>query len=304
MYFGQRFRERIFISVWHHIGMNPAVVRTLATATLIALLIVWLPKAHAQAGPPYQVDDPDPVPYRHFEAYIFSLSDSARTVGTSWQGPGSYEMNYGAAPHLQLHFVLPFVNNYAPDGTITHGFGDTELGAKIKLVDETKVFPETGIFPFVELPSGDASKGLGVGKTWYRVPLWLKKGFNGDKWTIYAGGGETIVPQDGYRNFPFAGALFQHKFTDKLVLGLELFGHGYEGDPGTAPDRSLLVDFGGYYAFTEHFQFLFAGGHSIVWTPETYTYFAAYWTWGKGPEDKDKDAKPDTSQKLFRGLMH
>jgi hypothetical protein len=264
--------------------------------------------AHAQAGPPYQVDDPDPVPYRHFEAYIFSLSDSARTVGTSWQGPGSYEMNYGAAPRLQLHFVLPFVYYYAPNQPATYGFGDTELGAKIKLFDETKFFPETGIFPFVELPSGDASKGLGVGKTWYRVPLWLKKGFNGDKWSVYAGGGETIVPQTGYRNFPFAGALFQHKCTDKLVLGLEFYGHGYEGVPGTAPDRALIADFGGYYAFSEHFQFLFAGGHSIVWSPETYTYLAAYWTWGKGPQnndkDDDKDTKPDTSQKLFRTFMH
>ncbi len=172
---------------------------------------------------------------------------------------------------------------------------------RLSFFDETKFLPETGVFPFVELPSGDASKGVGVGTTWYRVPFWLKKGFNDGKWSVYGGGGETIVPQDGYRNFPFGGVLLQHKFTDKLVLGLELFGHGNEGDPGTAPDRSLLADFGGYYAFTEHFQFLFAGGHSIVWSPETYTYFAAYWTWGKGPNDKD--AKSDTAQKIFRSTM-
>lgn len=283
--------------------MDRRTTRIVAVTALLAVFVAIARPARAQAGPPYQVDDPDPVPYRHFEAYIFSLSDSARGVGTAWLGPGSYEMNYGAAPRLQLHFVLPFVNVFAPDGTVTHGFGDTELGAKLKLSNETKVLPETGIFPFVELPSGDASKGLGVGTTWYRIPLWVKKGFSEDKWSIYAGGGETIVPQDGYRNFPFAGALVQHKFTDKLVLGLELFGHGYEGDPGTAPDRSLLADFGGYYAFSDHFQFLFAGGHSIVWTPETYTYLAAYWTWGKGPNDPDKDTKPDSGQKLFRSLM-
>jgi hypothetical protein len=275
-----------------------------ALFALSILLSLAAGNALAQAGPPYQVDDPDPVPYHHFEAYIFSLSDSARTVGTAWQGPPSYEMNYGAAPRLQLHFVIPFVYYYAPGGVITHGIGDTELGAKLKFFDESKFLPETGIFPFVELPSGDASKGLGIGKTWYRLPLWLKKGFADDKWSLYAGGGETIVPQDGYRDFPFAGTLLQHKFTDKLVLGLELYGHGYEGDPGTAPDRAVLADFGGYYAFTEHFQLLFAGGHSIVWSPETYTYLAAYWTWGNGPEDKKQDAKPDTAQKLFRSTMH
>lgn len=275
--------------------MSRRTASALFTAAIL-LLSISASKAHAQAGPPYLVDDPDPVPYRHFEAYIFSLSDSARTVGTAWQGPPSYEMNYGAAPRLQLHFVIPFVYNYAPGGTITRGIGDTELGAKLKLIDESKLFPETGIFPFVELPSGDASKGLGVGKIWYRIPLWLKKGFANDKWSIYAGGGETIVPQDGYRDFPFAGTLLQHKFTDKLVLGLEFYGHGHEGDPGTAPERSVLADFGGYYAFSDHFQFLFAGGHSVVWSPETYTYLAAYWTWGKGPEDN----KPNTSQKLLR----
>jgi hypothetical protein len=303
MYFGFRSVNRLSSVYGTIVAMRPAARPFVAIAGSILPFALFPAFAHAQAGPPYQVDDPDPVPYRHFEAYIFSLSDSARTVGTAWQGPPSYEMNYGAAPRLQLHFVTPFVNSFAPDGTVTHGFGDTELGAKIKLSDETKFFPETGIFPFFELPSGDASKGLGVGKTWYRIPLWLKKSFADDKWSIYAGGGETIVPQDGYRDFPFAGALFQHKFTDKLVLGLEFFGHGYEGDPGTAPDRSLLADFGGYYAFNEHFQFLFAGGHSIVWTPETYTYLAAYWTWGKGPED-NKDNKPNTSQKLFRSTLH
>jgi len=282
--------------------MNSRMGRALVHIAIL-LLCASVGRARAQAGPPYQVDDPDPVPYRHFEAYIFSLSDSAKGVGTAWAGPGSYEMNYGAAPRLQLHFVLPFVYSYAPDGTTHYGFGDTELGAKVKLFDETRFFPETGVFPFVELPSGDASKGIGVGTTWYRVPVWLKKGFANDKWTVYTGGGETFVPQDGYRNFPFAGALFQHKFTDKLVLGLEFYGHGNAGDPGVAPDRSLLADFGGYYAFSDHFQFLFAGGHSIVWEPETYTYLAAYWTWGKGPQDNKKDTSPDTGQKFFRSTM-
>lgn len=265
----------------------------------VPLLLMTAARASAQAGPPYQTDDPDPVPYHHFEAYIFSLSDSARGVGTTWQGPASFEMNYGAAPRLQLHFVLPYTMVFAPDGTTTYGIGDTELGAKLKLLDEKKYFPETGIFPFVELPTGNADKGLGVGKTWYRVPLWLKKGFAQDKWDVYAGGGETVVPQDGYRNFPFAGMLVQRKFSEKLVLGVELFGHGNEGDPGVAPDRATMADLGGYYAFTDHFQLLFAAGHSVFWSPETYTYLAAYWTWGKGGDAAEGKA----GQKLLRLML-
>ncbi|SEF49166.1 Putative MetA-pathway of phenol degradation [Bryocella elongata] len=260
-------------------------------------------QAHAQAGPPYQTDDPDPVDYHHFEMYAFSLSDSSQHAGTTLLAP-SYEMNFGIAPRTQFHFVLPFVNAFNPDGTVTHGVGDIELGVKLKLLPESKLIPETGIFPFVELPTGDASRGLGVGKTWYRVPVWFKKGFQDDKWTEYLGGGEAIVPQTGYYNYPFAGFLSQHKFTEKLVLGVELFGHGAEGRPDVAGDRAILADFGGYYAFGDHFQLLFAGGHSVVWAPETYTYLAAYWTWPKAKED-DKSGKEEASgENLFRAFTH
>jgi hypothetical protein len=117
----------------------------------------------AQAGPPYLTDDPDPVPPKHFEAYIFELSDGTK-AGTSFAGP-SYEMNYGAAPNLQLHLVIPLVNSLPPNSPVTHGIGDIEFGAKYKFVDEKKFVPEIGVFPFIEFPTGNPDKGLGVGKT-------------------------------------------------------------------------------------------------------------------------------------------
>jgi len=261
--------------------------------TGILLSLLAAPAMHAQAGPPYQTDDPDPVPYRHFEMYAFSLSDTTQNAGTSWAAP-SYEVNYGAAKNLQLHLVIPVVNNFAPGSSATHGIGDIEFGAKYKLFDETAHRPEIGVFPFVEFPSGDASRGLGVGKTWYRVPVWIKKGF-GEKWSGYLGGGETFVPAEGFQNFPFAGLLAQRKFGEKLVLGLELYGHGAQTPMPGGIDRATLADFGGYYSFTSHFQLLFAAGHSIFWAPETYTYLAAYWTWGK---DDDK-----ATPKLFRSAI-
>ena len=256
---------------------------------------------HAQAGPPYLTDDPDPVELHHFEMYAFSLSDSSQHAGTSWQAP-SYEMNFGIAPRIQFHFVLPIGSFYAPDGTRSFAVGDTELGLKAKLLSESKYIPETGLFPFLELPTGSVSKGLGVGKTWYRVPVWFKKGFEDDKWTEYLGGGEAIVPQTGYDNYPFAGFLSQHKFTEKLVLGVELFGHGAEGDRTVAGDRAILMNGGGYYAFGDHFQLLFAGGHSVVWAPETYTYLAAYWTWPKSKDDDKDKSEEGHAESLFHAM--
>ena len=142
-------------------------------AAAVLILFGFATRCFSQAGPPYQTDDPDPVPLHHFEAYVFELSDGT-PAGTGLVGP-SFEINWGAAPNLQLHLVIPFVTALRPGETAQHGIGDVEIGAKYRFVKETSRMPEIGVFPFVELPAGDASRGLGVGTTWYRFPVWIKK---------------------------------------------------------------------------------------------------------------------------------
>ena len=279
-------------------------------AIALSLGLLFAPTAHA--GPPYQTDDPDPVDYHHFEMYAFELSDSTgkNAGGTIVELP-AYEVNYGAAPGLQLHLVVPPTVAFLPGGaTSNYGLGDTELGAKLRFVKETKHVPELGIFPFFELPSGNAAKGLGVGKTWYRMPLWFQKSWGPEdtQWTTYGGGGETIVPQDGYKNFPFAGWLVQKQLNKKISLGAELYGHGAEGPAALSTRASTLLDLGGNYEFHDGFDLLFAAGRSIYGQPETYTYLSLYWTWG--PKDAGKDsgdknkAATDTGSKMFSALTH
>ena len=248
---------------------------SLAVAGLVCLLLVARPCA-GQAGPPYQTDDPDPVELHHFEAYVFELSDHT-SAGTALSGP-SFEMNWGAAPNLQLHIVVPLATNFAPGEPAQHGIGDIELGAKYRLLKETTHRPEVGVFPFVELPAGDPARGLGVGEAWYRVPVWIKKSL-GD-WNVFGGGGEVLVGASGYKNYPFASGLLQRKLSEKLTLGVEVVGHGAESPDPAGVGRSVMTDIGGFYSFTEGFQLLLAAGHSVAWNPETYTYAALYWTWG------------------------
>ncbi|MEO6817745.1 MAG: transporter [Edaphobacter sp.] len=234
------------------------------------------------AGPPFQTDDPDPVAYRHFEMYAFELSDST-SGGTALEVP-AYEVNYGVVPNLQLHLVVPLVANIPTDGSgATFGIGDTEVGAKYRFLKETKHRPEVGIFPFLELPSGNAAKGLGVGTTWYRLPLWIQKSWG--PWTSYGGGGEAVVPQTGYKNYPFAGWLVQRQVSKKLMLGVEVFGHGALGEAAGSTKYATLADFGGTYEFKPGFDLLFAGGRTVAGQPETYSYLSLYWTWGKDAKD-------------------
>lgn len=244
----------------------------------------------ALAGPPFQTDDPEPVDYHHFEMYAFELSDST-SGGTSLSTP-AYEVNWGAAPGLQLHLVLPLIANIPSDGSpVNYGIGDTELGAKYRFLKETKHRPEVGIFPFVELPSGDADKGLGIGSTWYRLPLWIQKSWG--PWMSYGGGGVAVVPQTGYENYPFAGWLVQRQLNKKLMLGMELFGHGAMGEAAGSTRYSTLADLGGTYEFRDGFDLLFAGGRSVAGQAETYTYVALYWTWGlKGKSGGGSGAMP------------
>jgi hypothetical protein len=241
------------------------------------------------AGPPFQTDDPQPVEFRHYEFYLFGGVDGT-PAEIDPTGPAT-EFNWGALPRLQIHLVVTMgavipSNNpiYFPGavGPSAYGLGDTELGAKYEWVKETRHRPMIGTFTMIELPTGSYAKGLGVGRVWYKLPIWIQKDWG--HWTTYGGGGYEIVPQFQYRNFAYEGWLLQRDFGKKWTLGAEVFHHGVEGYAAPQTEASTLVDAGGYYYFRNPgFQLLFAYGHSVAGQTENYAYLGLYWTWGSPP---------------------
>lgn len=262
--------------------LNPCVF------ALLVFIIVLLTGSKLWAqGPPYQTDDPVPVELHHYEFYIFGAA-AGTPVEIDSVGPAS-EFNWGAIPRVQLHAILPLgvaapLNNpvYAPSGTGPTKFGltDMEFGTKVALIKEGKYVPQIGTFPMFEMPTGNPDKGLGVGKVWYKLPIWLQK--NIGTWTFDGGGGYAVVPQTGYRNFPYTGWLIKKTLNERLELGAEVFAHGREGSAAPQIEASTMIDVGGYYHFKRHpgQQFLFAYGHSVAGQTETYAYIGLYWTWG------------------------
>jgi hypothetical protein len=234
----------------------------------------------AWAGPPFQTDDPEPIDYKNYEFYTFAtVSTLPGEVDT--EGP-AIEFNWGALPNVHLHMIIPAASYFPENGARAFGIGDIELGIKYRFVQETKTRPQIGTFVMFEIPSGDAARGLGVGKTWYKLPLWAQKSWG--PWTTYGGGGETVVPARGYRNYPFAGGLLQRDLGKKFTLAGEVFYHGQIlSAPGQGYREATLLDLGGYYKFhgDESYQLLFCYGHSIAGEPEHYAYLGLYWTWGK-----------------------
>jgi hypothetical protein len=227
----------------------------LGLAGAITALLAFVAPRAALAGPPFITDDPEPVDPGHWEVYAFS--DGA-LEGASATGVGpSIEVNYGAAPGLQLHFIGSMAYD-APGGQPRqYGLGDTELGAKYRFINPGKDdwYPQVGIFPLVELPTGDARRGLGGGYVAAFIPVWLQKDF-GD-WTTYGGGGYWINPGPGNRNYWFAGWLLQRQVTKQLALGAEVF---HQTASMVGRRDSTGFNFGGQYDFTDHDHLLFSAG--------------------------------------------
>jgi hypothetical protein len=264
--------------------------------SLFLILMLAVPKLWAQAGPPFQTDDPTPVDLGHYEFYVFGTVDGT-PAEIDPTGP-AFEFNWGAVPNIQLHAILPFgaalpSNNpvYAPGGTGSSAFGltDMELGVKYGFIKQTGRRPQIGSFTMFEMPTGNSNKGLGVGHVWYKLPIWVEKEFG--PWSLCGGMGYAVVPQAGYDNYLYGGYLVKREINKKLEMSAEIFSHAREGFAAAQTQSSTMIDAGGYYHFkSQGLQLLFAYGHSIAGQTENYGYLGLYKTWGNDRDGKDRDS--------------
>ncbi len=236
---------------------------------VLLFLLIFVPVFTIKllAGPPFRTDDPIPVPFHHGELYLFStgIFDNSGADGV---GP-AVEFNYGVISQTQFHIVVPLAFSAPKNETSNLGYGDTEVGAKYRFVTQTDVIPDIGIFPLVEIPTGNASKNLGNGKAQFYLPLWLQKDVG--QWTIYGGGGYWINPGSGNKNWEFSGILIQYNFTDSFFLGTELF----HQSKSTIDSQSYTgLHFGGGVPLIKNYQILFSMdlGNGIT----SYKHFAYY----------------------------
>jgi hypothetical protein len=241
--------------------------------------------APAFAGPPFRTDDPQPVDFRHWEAYFFSTLDKTRD-GRATQFP-ALEFNWGAVPNVQLHLIVPVASSRPPGGPTWFGAGDVEFGVKYRFIQEEGKRPQIGIFPQLELPTGNVGRGLGNGRLWAHLPLWAQK--NWGPWTSYGGGGWVVNRAPGMRSHALGGWLLQRDLGKRLTLGGELYS---EGASSIGARCSTLLDFGGYYNLSSHFSLLFSAGRDISGGPHTVAYLGLYWTWGGGADKSPKRFPP------------
>jgi hypothetical protein len=227
----------------------------------IRKLLVFLPAclismaSVSLAGPPFKTDDPQPVAFRHWEFYVASMQQFGGTE--SGATLPHFEVNYGIIPNLQLHLVAPLGYVHAGEGT-HYGYADTEVGVKYRFVEESETLPQAGVFPMVEIPTGNEENQLGSGKIQAYVPAWIQKSWG--SFTTYLGGGFWYNPGEGRKNWGFAGWEAQVDFSEVLTLGGELFAQTADSKDGRS---SSGFNIGGYVNLSETSHVLFSCGHSL-----------------------------------------
>jgi hypothetical protein len=245
------------------------------SSSIAGWVAVWLlvGSLTVPAGPPFLTDDPVPVDYRQWE---FNIASQNTQTSDGWSGTApSFEFNYGVVTNVQLHLLMPLAYDAPSGGGAHYGYGDTEVGAKIRFLQETEHLPQAAIFPAMEIPTGNAADGLGSGHVQVFLPLWLQKGF-GD-WTVYGGGGYGINPGAGNENWGFAGVVAQRQVTENFALGAEIYNRTTMTTGGrndTAFNVGTIID------FTEHQHLLFSAGRSLDGPTDFQAYIAYQFTFG------------------------
>lgn len=211
----------------------------------------------AFAGPPFVTDDPEPVDYQHWEVN-YAVSKTWRNNGASANLP-SVDINYGYSPDVQLHVQPRY--SYEKEGTRNiYGIDNTEVGVKYRFLNKESGDSRLmlGIYPSIQLPTGDNRLGSERGKLQGFLPVWAQ--YEKNDWTVYGGIGYRVNQSLNSKNSWFFGGAVLYQLTPALQVGGELYRETSTtlGDPGTDG-----FNLGGIYNLGGDYHLLFSAGRAL-----------------------------------------
>ena len=223
----------------------------------LALLPVFAllpPSGHC--GAPFQTDDPAVVALGHVELLAFYQSTLTATARRGML-PG-FESHFGIHEGTELDIVTPLAFDTPSGSGTAHGYGDTTLGVKYRLVRESETSPLVSLVPKVTIPTGNSSRGLGNGGS--QVLLAAAAQWHSGGFQTYGDAGYWINNGAGNRNYWFLGWQVQYAFSATWLLGAEVF-HTTSQFQGQPPSTGFNV--GGFCVFDPHNQLLFSAGRGL-----------------------------------------
>ena len=179
-------------------------------------------RSTAWAGPPFQTDDPEPVDFRHYEFCQFGQLSST-PIETDPTGP-ALEFNWGcsaersAACDLRMGRGDPLEQRCLCASR--HWSERVRPGRipswaqRFASSSRRSIRPEIGSFTMLELPTGSHAKGLGVGRVWYRLPVWVQKDYGrlDDLWRR----GLHADPPDAIKQLSIRGMAAAEEYREEV----------------------------------------------------------------------------------------
>lgn len=218
--------------------------RGVGALAALALAAAW----PALAGPPYATDDPEPTDPGRWEVYAFG---EATRLRSATEGEAGLDINYGAAPDLQLTLVLPVAFE---DESSTHaGAADIEVGAKWRFLRQERGAADVAFFPTITLPTGD--RRFGERRATLFLPIWAQRDFGA--WSVFGGGGYRVRPG---RNVWETGLAVTRAVGERLSLGGEVF-HETPAERGGRAYTGLNA--GVAYRVSDRWSLLASGGPGV-----------------------------------------
>ncbi len=237
---------------------------------VLVLNLMIMATGQVFGGPPFLTDDPEPVPYHHWEYYISSIDTY---YPEEWTGTSPHiELNYGIIRGTQIHLLLPLNYDYRVNHQVRFGYGDTEVGFKCRFLKETDRRPEVGTFPIVQIPTVNNPE-FTDDKVKVFIPVWIQKSWN--KLTSYGGAGYTFNPGKGNKNPFFAGWELQYDFTPLLTMGGELY---FQSADAVGGQSATAFNLGGSVNLSDQFHIIFSVGHSLIHEKFFTSYLGLLWT--------------------------
>jgi hypothetical protein len=227
--------------------MNRQVIRAVA-----ALLLA---QAGARGGPPFTTDDPEPVGYHHWEFYLASTQQFKNSEVEATLP--HVEVNFGVLPNVQLHLLAPIEYVRTKEGS-NFGYSTSELGVKIRFMEETEDMPQLGTFPIIEIPTR-IGKSSDESSFQVLIPVWLQKSW--ENLTTYGGARFLYNPGRDRKNSFSAGWLLQYAVSNVLTLGGEVFYHTADTTDGGS---EALIHIGGFLNIDRNNHLLFCIGPTVL----------------------------------------
>ena len=231
-------------------------VRAPMRIALLLLTLAIVLQGRADAGPPYETDDPETPPIGTWEINVaFVLHEDKNP--SFYEAP-TFDFNYGPSRTIQLGFGVPVALVDPLAGNSVAGVGDAALSVKWRFLEERGAQPQMAIHPEVSLPTGDVSAGLGSGEFTWLLPLSVQKSWG--PWTNFDHVGWLIQSAEGSRDCAIYGAALTRDVGSTVTIGAELFGNG-PTEPG-APS-ALGWNLGLTWELSDRVVWIGTGGHGL-----------------------------------------